>query len=369
MKPFLIVGIDPGTTLAYAILDLDGNVIKVKSSKSLNIDSLTANIFYFGKPLIVATDVIPVPKLVEKFASQTGSKIIGPKQNFKVFQKKELTKHYGFKNDHERDALAAAIFAFKKIRALLKKIDLYVSKYNKEDLKKDISYLVLSKNLSISDAVFSLEKKEKKPIVKKPKLRTESIKVKFDEVKYFKNQNEKLKNKIKHLENKFKKLNIHINRLSDKKVRDLIGFRERKINFLNKEIEDYKIEIKKLNKKILSLNDWLFRIDGFLVVPRFSNLSFDEIQGKKLKDVIFVENPGIFSERALKFMKGKVGVIIHSQPASKSILSRFIFINAQKLAAIVKDKFVFVEKAKLDEEKNKFDILSKVVKEYKKERE
>ena len=322
MKPLLIVGIDPGTTLAYAVLDLDGNMIRVSSSKNLDIDSLTANIFYLGKPLIVATDVSPVPKFVEKFASQIGSKVIGPGQSLKVLQKKELTKTYDFSNDHERDALAAAIFAFKKIRALLRKIDVYVQRHDKQDLKKDVTYLVFSKGISISDAIASLEKKEEKPKVRKPKLRTEPIKVKFDEVKYLRSQNEKLKSKIGYLESKLRNLKFNIGRISDRRVKDLIGFREKKINFLNKEIRDYKIEIEMLNKKISILNDLLFGIDKFLVVPKFKNLSFDEISGKKLKEVIFVDNPSIFSEKTLELLKGKVGVIIHHKPVSKSIYPR-----------------------------------------------
>ena len=143
LKPLIIVGIDPGTTLAYAVLDLDGNVLRISSSKQLDIDSLTANIFYLGKPLIVATDVNPVPKFIEKFAAQTGSKISRPKQSLKVFQKKELAKDYSCSNDHECDALAAALLAFKKIRALLRKISLHLKRHGKEDLKREIILLML----------------------------------------------------------------------------------------------------------------------------------------------------------------------------------------------------------------------------------
>jgi len=368
MKPILIVGIDPGTTLAYAILDLKGEVINVGSSKGLDIDSLTAKIFHFGKPLIVATDVNPIPKFIEKFASQTGSKVIGPKEDIKVSQKKEVTKHYDFSNNHERDALAAAIFAFKKVRGLLRKIDIYVKKHGKEDLKQDITYIVFSKGLSISDAISVLEKKEERPNIKKPKIRTESIKVKFDEVKYLKRQNEKLKSEISYLEKKLKSLKQNIGKISNKKVKDIIQFRDKKINFLNKEIKEYKIEIGKLKKKISYFSDLILDMDKFLVVPKFNNLSFDEFKDKKLKEVIFVEEPSVFSEKTLDFLKGKVDVIIHSKPISKSISKKFIFINKKNLKIIIEDDFVLVDKIKLKEEMEKFDILDKVIKEYKEER-
>lgn len=369
MKPLLIIGIDPGTTLAYAVLGLNGEVISVSSSKQLDLNSLTANVFCLGKPLVVATDVSPVPRFIEKFASQTGSKVIGPRESLKVNQKKELTKHYDFVNDHERDALAAAIFAFKKVRALLRKISLYVKRHDKQDLKKDITCLVFSKGISISDAIAGLEKKEETPKVKKPRLRTESIKVKFDEVKYLRRQNENLKSKINYLEGRLKSLKFSLGRISDRKVKDLVGFREKKIGFLNKEVKDYKVELEKLNRKVSFFNDLLLGIDNFLVIPRFKNLSFDEIKDKRLKDVIFVEEPSIFSERALNFLEGKVSVIIHSKPVSKRISDKFIFVNVKNLEAIIEDKFVLVNKAQFNEEKNKFDLLTKVVREYKEERE
>lgn len=368
IKPLLIVGIDPGTTLGYAVLDLYGNIIQISSSKQLDLNSLTANIFYLGKPLIVATDVSPAPRFVEKFASQTGAKLIKPEYSLKVFQKKELTKHYAFANEHERDALAAAVFAFKKVRTLLKKISVYVKKHNKQDLKQDITYLVFSKGFSISDAVAELEKKEVKPEVRKPKLRTESIKVKFDEAKYLRFQNEQLESKVRYLEGRLKNLEFNINRISDRKVKALVGFRDKKIGFLNKEIKDYKAEIERLNKKVSALNDLLLDIDKFLVVPKFKNLSFDEFKDKELKNVIFVEEPSIFSEKTLELLKGKVNVIVHSKPVSKKISDKFVFIDIKNLEAIIEDKFVLIDKARFDEEKNKFDVLAKVVKEYKEER-
>lgn len=367
-KPLLIIGIDPGTTLAYVAIDLNGNVIEVGSSKQFSLDSLTAKIFDIGKPLIVSTDVSPAPQFVEKFASQTGSKVISPKHNLKVFQKKELSKSYSLSNDHERDALASALFAFKKIRALLKKISLYVKRYNKKDLENDIIQLVFSKNISISDAVAFLEKNEAEPVIKKPKLRTEPIKVKFDEVEYLRRQNDDLKIKIGYLEKKIKSLKLSIDHISDKKVKNVLGFRDDKLNFLSREISSYKSEIEKLKDEISSLNSLFMDVDKFLVVPKFRDLSFDEIDSKELKEVIFVENPGVFSESVLDFLEGEVKFIIYSKPFGKSIRNRFVFVNINNLEVIFKDTFILVEKSGFEKEKNKPDIISKVIDEYKKER-
>jgi len=369
LKPLIILGIDPGTTLAYAILDLQGNVLKINSSKQLDLNSLTTNVFHIGKPLIIGTDVNPTPKLIEKFAAETGSKIISPRESLKVFQKKELTKNYSCANDHESDALAAAILAFKKIRALLKKINIYLGKHNKESLEREVTQLVLSKGMSISEAVASLEKKEITPKIGKPRIRTESIKVKFDETKYLREQNEKLKHEINYLEDKIKNLKNSFSSISERKVKDLLNFKDKKLVFLNKEIQDYKSEVEKLNKKVISLKGLLLNSDKYFIIPKFKNLSFDEIKNKELKNIIFVEDPSIFSEKALELLRGKVSVIIYSKPASKDVLNKFIFINVKNLEVIMEDEFILVEKSRFEEEKNKTDMLSKVIEEYKKERE
>ncbi len=369
LKPLIIVGIDPGTTLAYAVLDLYGNVLRISSSKQSDINSLTANVFYIGKPLVVATDVNPVPKFVEKFAAETGSKVICPRQSLKVYQKNELTKNYSCTNDHECDALAAAILAFKKIRALLKKISIYLKRRNKEALKREVTQLVFSKGMSISDAIASLEKKEVIHKVGKPKLRTEPIKTKFDETKYLREQNEKLKDEINHLEDKIKNLKLSFSSISERKVEDLLNFKDKKLVFLNKEIREYKTEIEKLNKKVISLKNLLLNSDKYFIAPKFKSLSFDEVENKELKNVIFVEDPGIFSEKTLELLKGKVSIIIYSKPASKNLLNKFVFVSVKNLEIIMEDEFVLVEKSRFEEEKNKINLLAKVVEEYKQERE
>ena len=43
-KKLLIAGIDPGTTTAYALLDLKGNIVRVESSKEFNLNTLIKKI-------------------------------------------------------------------------------------------------------------------------------------------------------------------------------------------------------------------------------------------------------------------------------------------------------------------------------------
>ena len=63
----IIIGIDPGTTLGYAILDLEKKLLKLASSKQLNLSLLISKTINQGKPVIACSDVTPAPKFVEKF--------------------------------------------------------------------------------------------------------------------------------------------------------------------------------------------------------------------------------------------------------------------------------------------------------------
>ena len=84
MKPLLIVGIDPGTTVGYALLDVNGKVVKVDSSKGLDLDTLTAKIAAVGIPLVVGCDKAKVPSLVDKFSIKVGAKLVFPSEDIKV---------------------------------------------------------------------------------------------------------------------------------------------------------------------------------------------------------------------------------------------------------------------------------------------
>ena len=123
MKRLLIAGIDPGTTLAYALLDINGEVIKINSTKQHNLSSLILDIIKIGKVIVVGTDVKDVPYLIKNFANKVGAKIVSPKEDLKIEEKIRLTKNYRMLNKHERDALASAIMSFKRVRPLFIKID------------------------------------------------------------------------------------------------------------------------------------------------------------------------------------------------------------------------------------------------------
>nr|WP_319539696.1 DUF460 domain-containing protein [uncultured Methanospirillum sp.] len=108
---YLIVGIDPGTTVGIAALDLNGELMKVHSSRQMNMGDVIEFLYEIGKPIIIATDVSPMPFSVEKIRRAFQAVAYIPRQDISVETKYELAGKYGYGNDHERDALTAAIEA------------------------------------------------------------------------------------------------------------------------------------------------------------------------------------------------------------------------------------------------------------------
>jgi len=117
VKPrYLIVGIDPGTTTAVAALDLDGNLLHLASSRQKTMSDVIESLYKVGKPLIIATDVQEMPYSVEKIRRAFSAIAFVPKQDVSVDTKVEMTAPFPYANDHERDALSAALDAYRQYR-------------------------------------------------------------------------------------------------------------------------------------------------------------------------------------------------------------------------------------------------------------
>ena len=108
----VIVGIDPGTTTAAAVVGLDGTVHALYSSRTADTADVTEWIIEQGRPIIVAADVEPMPETVEKFRRSFDAAGWRPTTDLPVDEKLHRTREASYDNDHERDALAAALYAY-----------------------------------------------------------------------------------------------------------------------------------------------------------------------------------------------------------------------------------------------------------------
>jgi uncharacterized protein len=155
MQP-LIVGLDPGTTSAYAVLDIDGDVIKVASERNAKLSDIIKDIISYGKPLLIGTDKEKVPSFVKKFAILTGANIVSPEEDLLLQDKRINIKT---KNEHENDALASAFFAYEQNKKLFDRINNKLKKKDKPELKNDVVNIVFSEKISIDKALKILESK------------------------------------------------------------------------------------------------------------------------------------------------------------------------------------------------------------------
>ena len=111
-RDHVLVGIDPGTTTAVAVCDLDGEVLDVLSTRTADTAAVIEWIIERGRPVVVAADVTPMPSTVEKIRRSLAAAGWVPETDLPIDEKQHRTREEGYDNDHERDAMAAVLFAF-----------------------------------------------------------------------------------------------------------------------------------------------------------------------------------------------------------------------------------------------------------------
>ena len=166
MRELLIVGVDPGTTVGYAVLDTRGNVLGTRSSKQLELNSIVEEVVGFGTVLVIGTDKKKCPGLIEKAAAKTGARIIAPKEDLFVAEKETLTRNYTAGkagkagkagNEHEKDALAAAIYAYKELEPLLQRIRKVLEDGGKQHMFGKVAEIVVTEGINIKAALRKAE--------------------------------------------------------------------------------------------------------------------------------------------------------------------------------------------------------------------
>ncbi len=123
---YLIIGVDPGHTIGLAALDLEGRPLRVAHIQQGGFEAALATLETWGTPSLIATDVRPAPELVLKLASAFNAALFVPAQPWREDDKKKVVRevfsHFSFpvENVHERDALSAAVQAWRNYQNLLR---------------------------------------------------------------------------------------------------------------------------------------------------------------------------------------------------------------------------------------------------------
>jgi hypothetical protein len=111
-RDHVILGVDPGTTTAVAVVGLDGEVLDLVSTRTADTGDVIEWVVERGRPLLVAADVTPMPETVEKLRRSFDAAGWTPDRDLPVDEKQHRTREEGYDNDHQRDALAAALSAY-----------------------------------------------------------------------------------------------------------------------------------------------------------------------------------------------------------------------------------------------------------------
>lgn len=382
-KKLLIVGIDPGITTAYAVLDIEGNLLKLNSSKQLELNKIISDVMGLGKVVLVGTDKAKAPGLAEAFATKLGARLIIPNEDLKVEEKKRITINHNFWDGHQGDALASALFAHKQTKPLLDKIDYFAEQSGRQGIRDKVKELVITKRMSIKSAASLIEKKDEEAktiekVIYEKKLSEqdflkmyEKLKRYEDEIRLIKKFNYRLQKNIGNMEKASKK------QFTQKTSYKPADFRDKRIRHLEKIIKYKDIEFEKLKYAMRNLNRMVSNINDFHVLKKLDNLGITEFNFKnkllniKRNDILLVDNPSIASEALVEMLKGKVFLIIHKKPISRKAKNElpFIFISAKNLRIDEEKHFGFVEKKHLEAEKSRTDWVNKIVEDYKKEKE
>lgn len=228
MKKPIIVGYDPGTTAALAIIDTKGEILFLKSKRSFKKGEMIDTITDMGKPLLVAGDRRPIPKSVEKMARSLGCRPFYPKKSLSVSEKKWIVRKFkdDIKDNHEKDALASALFAFKYYSNLFKRTHDVLESQGLSKLYDRVVRTVVTGDVeNIAEAINRILKAKKE--LKVPKISKKTL----AEKKVLDKTVSKLQDKIKGLEK-----DIKILKESNEKFKKRLEVKERDIRHYRKKL-------------------------------------------------------------------------------------------------------------------------------------
>jgi hypothetical protein len=372
----VLVGIDPGTTTGLAIVNLDGKLCRVISAKNFSLKDILSLLVKYPQVLIVASDVSPVPRLVEKVASTLSSVLYTPPHSLSVAEKKELVDSkfsrddYG--NSHERDALAAALKAYNHFKPKLENLDKRLKEKDLADISVEVKSLAV-KGMSLHRAVKSLTKEDKEK--KEPKKKTIQkkspglIRTLREEIKVLKKERTELRRSLKTLQTKAAKMKKQLER-DDRDMRRRL-LRDREIMKRNKEIatlrsllRDERKHKKGLQRELTSLKKRLLleTSDDLVLIKilrRFSRIEIaEERRAIKKGDIIMLPDPAGGGKAAAEMLlQLEPRAIIADKrklsEAARKVLGRVVLLPPNRVKIKRVEDYGVTDKAALEKEINR----------------
>lgn len=382
---YFILGIDPGTTAAYCLLSLNGNIRALRSKKGLTRADIIREVYEKGIPVMIASDVPQVPHFVEKIASTVNAPIFTPQKPIPVSEKQELARDYSeasrVRNAHERDALTAAVYAYRSIQSKLQQIDRII---REEQLQIDRNHLkaLVIKGTSINEARATLERIDSEvPETipeEQPQPELELTQERFDAL-WLKNEqlmdeNRVLLDKVEDLQRLIEYLNFRESELSDSlEIINQENFwkikRDREVEKTKSALRKAQYEGDNLKKELKTLKSRLELLKGVKhlemrgdmlavkVIPHFTRESIDEYHkkvGLKPGDIVLFEDAsGGGPQTAGLLVEREIRALVIDTPLShlpRDVLVKAVIpvIDAKDVELQRVDEFAFISRKKFD---------------------
>jgi hypothetical protein len=366
-EELVIAGVDPGTTVGYAVVGLDGKPKKTGSRKELSMSDLLQILSKEGIAVSLGTDKSSVPGFISKLGARLGARVMSPKKDLLVTEKRALTQGYKCENDHERDALAGAIFAYKEQKPLIKKIQKYVNSEHKQAIEHELMQLLLQKdpNISVKNAAYLLERPAiKKDIMARQPARQSLIArharllQKYEQVI---EQNKQMHIKIGQLKRALAKKDTPTVRMDvSSKVRKTVGQKDRQLDRLGTGLAETRKQLDREKSRYRKLKDRLHTIDRYHVCQILQDLGSAAKRAGLKSNILLVKDAKVVSQRVLERLSGRI--IIASRPSSR--LRGYVTIDPKDLNITEIEDIALVRRKELDALIDKKGVFRRIVDEY-----
>lgn len=379
----LIVGIDPGLTVGYAFLGMDGRVVEIGSAKQFSLSDLVSLVINHGQPIAVGCDKKVAPSFVQRFSAKFNARLLWPRQDMLVEEKKQATAGYDYGNAHEMDALASALFAYRHLEAQIRRVERFVEQNSKQAFRTALLKKVIrNEYLSVSAAMESLEQKKipdapRQRAAERREFTQQDYLVLMEKHRRLQIENAMMRELNEKLEREIDSLKsggmIRVVQKVDGRAK--IEQQKGNVAVLRNVLERNRQEAEALKRRINSLTRLLSLGNSAVILKRLRNLSYEELQAKKAilnigeRDILLVDDPNAISERAVAQLKGLVSIILTKKQVSSKLKDElgFIFINAGS-DLLETEHFAAIDRKEFDKKLKEVNLIKEIIESYKKER-
>ena len=383
MHPLAIIGLDPGTTSAYAILGLDGKIIHSYAAKELPLSEIISQTIKVCQPVIVATDKAKVPSLVEDFARKMGTVIVSPEEDLKKEMKRELLlpHGYGYNGSHEHDCFAAAYLAYRQHYSKLQKIEQFIAKHNLHDQRHQFSKIALKEDFNfalIRDVLTrpEIEHTIINEVVQENKITKRNFFSLYERWSKLNLETALLKKKIQHQQERsraLQKVNLRLQQQSfhvEKRIAALFKFKEERIKHFAASLQRGNQDLQRLQQQVQSLYSFISQTTTCQLLKKLPSLTLpvfrDRHQLLQIKpgDVLLVADTAHYSQRVLDELDSLGVIILSGQNISSPVKERFQTAVLSGSFQAENAYFALVQKGAVKKLLEQQDLLGKVVNEY-----